>query len=116
MDDTQTVLDRHLAAFGAGDVEASLKDYSDDAVFLRPDGAYTGHEALRAMFTEIFSTLFKPGTYDFSLDGMQVAGPAAMIVWHADCASATLTGGVDTFVVREGKIVAHTFAGKIDPK
>src|SRR3954464_6079561 len=116
MDDTRTVVDRHLAAFGAGDVEASLKDYSDDAVFVRPDGAYTGHDALRAMFTELFSGLFKPGTYEMGLDGMQVAGPAALMVWHADCAAVTVSGAVDTFVVRDGKIIAHTFAGKIDPK
>jgi uncharacterized protein (TIGR02246 family) len=116
MDDTKTVLDRHLAALGAGDVEALLKDYSDDAVFLRPDGAYTGHAELRAMFTDLFSGLFKPGTYDFSLDAMQVAGDAALIVWHANCASATVTGATDTFVMRDGKIVVHSFVGKIDPK
>lgn len=116
MDDTRTVLDRHLAAFGAGDVEASLRDYSEDAVFIRPDATYTGHAAIRAMFTDLFTGLFKPGTYAITVDGMQVAGPAALMVWHADGAAATVTGAVDTFVIQDGKIIAHTFAGTIDPK
>jgi ketosteroid isomerase-like protein len=116
MDDTQTVLDRHLAAFVAGDVEASIADYSDDAVFIGPGGASSGHDALRAMFTELYSELFKPGTYEFGLDGMQVEGPVVLMRWHADCAAASVTGAADTFVMRDGKIVAHTFTGQIAPK
>jgi hypothetical protein len=37
-------------------------------------------------------------------------------VWHARCASADVVLGTDTYVVRDGKIVTHTFAAKIDPK
>ena len=33
---TQSVVEHHLQAFGAGDVEASVGDYSEDSVFISP--------------------------------------------------------------------------------
>jgi ketosteroid isomerase-like protein len=113
--DTQAVLDHHLSAFGAGDVDGTLADYADDAVVLSADAALKGRPALRAMFTELFAGLFKPGTYEFGMDSKRVEGAVAQIVWHARCASANIPLGTDTIVVREGKIVAHTYAAKIDP-
>ena len=109
------MLDHHLAAFGAGDVDRALEDYADDAVVLSADGAVKGRQALRAMFTGLFAGLFKPGTYEFGMDSIRVEGDVAQIVWHAECAAASIPLGTDTFVVRGGKIVAHTYAAKIDP-
>ncbi len=113
---TQSVLDHHLAAFAAGDVDEILGDYNEESVLITADGTIRGREALRAAFTGFFAGLFAPGTYDFAMDASHVEGEVAHIVWHADCASAEVTLGADTFVVRDGKIVAQTFAAKIDPK
>jgi ketosteroid isomerase-like protein len=113
--DTQTVLDRHLAAFGAADVEAVLADYADDAVMLTADAALKGKQALRTMFGDLFDGLFKPGTYGFGMDSLRVESDVAQIIWHASCAAANIPLGTDTFVVRGGKIVAHTFAAKLEP-
>ncbi len=46
----------------------------------------------------------------------RVEGEVAYIVWHANCASAEVALGTDTFVVRDGKIAVQTFAAKINPK
>jgi uncharacterized protein (TIGR02246 family) len=114
--ETRAVLDHHLAAFGAGDADEVLKDYADEAVLLTADATIKGREALRAAFAGFFSGLFKPGTYTFTMDAARVEGDVAFIVWRARCASADVALAADTFVVRDGKIVAQTFAGKIDPR
>lgn len=113
--DTRAVLDHHLTAFSAGDVDEVLEDYTDASVLIMPDATIAGREALHAAFTDFVSGLFKPGTYDFIMDVMKVEGDTAYIVWHASCASAEVVLATDTFVVRDGKIVTQTFAAKIDP-
>ena len=113
---TQSVLDRHLQAFGDGDVEMAVADYADDAIFISPRGAVLGAAAMRPVFQELFSGLFKPGTYEFTMDAMTVEGEVGLIVWHATGDAADVPFGTDTFVIRDEKIVGHTFAGQINPK
>jgi hypothetical protein len=43
-------------------------------------------------------------------------GDTAYIVWKAETADNRFELGTDTFIVRDGKIVTQTFAGKISPK
>ncbi len=43
-------------------------------------------------------------------------GEVAYIVWSAETADNAYELGTDTFVVRDGKIVAQTFAAKATPK
>jgi hypothetical protein len=43
-------------------------------------------------------------------------GEIAFITWTAETADNTYEFGTDTFVVRDGKILVQTFAGKITPK
>jgi hypothetical protein len=114
--DTQTVLDNHLQAFGAGDLEAALADYADEVVFIGTRGTVHGVEGLRSVLEGLFSGLFAPGTYEFTMDALTVEGEIAYIAWHATCATADIPFATDTFVVRDGKIVAHTFGAKIDPR
>ena len=72
--DTRAVLDHHLTAFSAGDVDEVLEDYTDASVLIMPDATIAGREALHAAFTDFVSGLFKPGTYDFIMDVMKVEG------------------------------------------
>ena len=113
---TQSVLDRHLQAFGDGDVETAVADYADDSIFISPRGAVLGASAMRAVFEELFSGLFKPGTYEFTMDAVTVEGDLAVIVWHSTGDAADVAFGTDTFVIQNEKIVRHTFAGQITPK
>jgi len=45
-----------------------------------------------------------------------VSGDYAYILWSAETADNVYELGTDTFVVRDGKIVAQSFTGKITPK
>jgi uncharacterized protein (TIGR02246 family) len=114
--DTKAVLDHQFAAFSAGSADEVLKDFADDSVLITPDGVSKGRAAIHAAYSALFAGLFQPGTYDFTLDAMHIEGEVAYIAWRANCAAAEVPLGTDTFVVRNGKIVAQTFAAKIDPK
>ena len=111
---TQEVLDHHLQAVGAGDVTEILKDYTDQSVVIEPGGTHRGRSELRTFFTPLFEGLFKPGTYEFTMDRATVEGEVAYIVWHSENDGAKVSLGTDTFVVRDGKIAVQTFAAKID--
>ena len=80
------------------------------------DGVIKGRAAIHEAYSEFFADLFKPGTYDFTLDAAHVEGEVAQIVWRASFATAEIPLGTDTFVIRNGKVVAQAFAAKIDPK
>jgi hypothetical protein len=45
-----------------------------------------------------------------------VEGDYVHILWTAETADNVYEVGADTFVVRDGKIVAQSFTGKITPK
>jgi ketosteroid isomerase-like protein len=113
---TKDVLHHHLAAFGAGDVDEMLKDYTDDSVLITTDGPITGLGPLREAFTALCAGLFAPGTYEFTMEAERIVGEVAFITWHATCASFEIPLGVDTFLVRDGKIAVQTYAARMDPR
>ena len=113
---TEAVLNHHLQAFLAGDVDETMKDYTEDSVLIVPDKTLEGLDSIREAFSNFFSGLFKPGTYDFTMDRTEVVGEVAYIVWHSVNQGADVKLGTDTFVIRDGKIVLQTFAGRIEEK
>jgi ketosteroid isomerase-like protein len=115
MTTTQTVLEHHLQCFGAGDLDGILSDYAPDAVFFTPDGPLVGPDAIKQVFIAMFAEFGKPGA-SFEMLRQSVDGDYAYILWTAETADNVYEVGTDTFVVRDGKIVAQSFAGKITPK
>ena len=109
------VFEHHLGALGAGDLDAILSDYTDDSIVIGPDGALKGRQAIREFFEAVLASLFKPGTYRFTIDTLHVLDDVVYLVWHANCASANIVFAADTFLVRGGKIAVQTFAAKIEP-
>lgn len=115
MADTQAILDHHLQCFGACDLEGILEDYSDHSVLLTTNGALRGRGAIRGFFTAAFAEFAKPGA-TFAMKARFVEGDCAFIVWDAESADNKYEDASDTFVIREGAIVVHTFAGKVTPR
>jgi len=100
---TRAVVARHMAALDAADIEAVLADYADDAVMVSDTaGVLKGADALRAVFANVPAGM---------VGGMEMLselfdGEIGYIVWKM----AGVPLGTDTFVVRDGKIVAQTVA------
>ena len=112
---TKGVVDNHLKCFGEGDLKGILSDYAPGAVLFTPDGPLRGADAMRPLFQAMIAEFGKPGAV-FSMKQQSVEGDYAYIMWAAETADNVYEVGTDTFVVRDGKIVAQSFAAKITPK
>jgi len=84
-------------------------------VFFTPQGPLRGADAIRPLFQAMIAEFAKPGA-TFSMKKQLVEGDYAYIVWTAETADNVYELGTDTFVVRDGKIVAQSFTGKITSK
>lgn len=115
MASTKDVVDRHLEFFGQGDLQGILSDYASGAVLFTPDGSLRGVDAILPFFQAMIAEFGKPDSV-FSLKQQSVEGDYAYILWIAETADNVYELGTDTFVVRNGQIVAQSFAGKITPK
>ena len=115
MSTTTRVIDNHLASFGRGDLEAILSDYAPGAVFFTPAGPLKGIDAIRPFFVDLLADFAKPGS-SFELKHRTTHGDHAYILWSGETAANRYDFATDTFVVRGGKIVAQSFAGKVLPK
>jgi ketosteroid isomerase-like protein len=112
---TEEVVEQHLRCFFAGDLEGILSDYAPDAIFFTPEGPLRGADEIRTLFQAMMAEFGKPGAA-FSMKHQCVEGDYAYILWAAETADNVYELGTDTFVVRDGKIVAQSFTRKTMPK
>jgi ketosteroid isomerase-like protein len=115
MASTKGVIEHHLKCFDEGDLKGVLSDYAPDAVLFTPDGALRGVDAIRPLFQTLIAEFGKPGAA-FSMKQQCVDGDHAYILWTTETADNVYEMGTDTFVVRDGKIVAQSFTAKITPR
>jgi ketosteroid isomerase-like protein len=112
MTTTKDVLDRHLEAFGKGDLPGILADYAPRAVMFTPQGPLEGPAAMRPLFESLIAEFRKPGA-TFEVEHRYIAGDYAYIVWRGSTSANVYEMATDTFVVRNGRIVAQSFAAKV---
>lgn len=115
MTSTLDILNHHLAAFEEGDLNGILADYGPNIVFFTRDAVLKGVDAVRPLFEALIAEYRKPGA-KFNMIRHSVEGDYAYIVWTAQTADNIYELATDTFVVREGKIVAQSFTAKITPR
>ena len=115
MASTKDVVDNHLKCFGAGDLEGILADYAPGAVLFTQDGPLRGAAAMRPLFQAMITEFQEPGAA-FRMTRQSIEGDCAYLLWTAETADNVYEIATDTFVVRDGKIVAQSFAAKITPK
>jgi ketosteroid isomerase-like protein len=106
--DTRTVVEHHLEALQAGDVDAIMSDYAEDAILMLPGSVVRGSDAVRGLMEQACATLFKPGASEFTLQSFEAEGPYAMITWSLRSDVATIPFGTDTFLVEAGAIRMQT--------
>lgn len=103
---TEATLTHHLNAFANGDIDAIISDYSEESVLFTPAGAIRGVDQLRSFFNGFVRNLPDGFMDSFDMVRKDVDGEVAYIVWQSGNFAPL---GTDTFVVRDGKIVAQTF-------
>ncbi len=107
------VLDDHLALAAAGDWTTDLeRNVSDDIVVLTGFGVFEGREQVRVLADLLDAQL--PGVR-FEYTTVVVRGEVAFLEWTADADGARVRDGADSFVIRDGRIVAQTIHYTIEP-
>ena len=112
---TEETFLHHAQALGGADVDEVLIDYAEDAVIFTPDGTLHGHDEFRSFFERTVTEVMPPGTA-FEMLTQAIEGEIVYIVWSAESVNYRMPLGTDTFVIREGQIVRHTFAAVMEPK
>ena len=115
MKSTNDVIAHHLKAFAERDVTGVLSDYAPEAVFFTQHGPLRGVDLIRPLFQKLVTEFGKPGAR-FNLEQQVVDGDYAYILWTGETAENVYELGTDTFVVRDGKVVAQSFTGVIRSK
>ncbi|MBP3218496.1 MAG: nuclear transport factor 2 family protein [Lachnospiraceae bacterium] len=116
MDDKYTnrtveeVLEHHIKYLGEGNLEETLKDYTDESYLINPNGVVCGLDELRAFFDDSIRNCLPPDTIQ-KFVCKRVHGDLAYIVWNAESRFYSVPFGTDSFVIRNGHIVMQTFAG-----
>lgn len=98
------VLDRHLAAFTAQDVDAIMDDYTNASVFITPDRVFTGTAEIRNLFEGLVAEFSAP---EASLDliARHSVGPVAYTTWSAETPQNRYTLATDTLYVEDDRIL-----------
>lgn len=96
-------LERHLAAFGARDIEAVMQGYTDDSVLVIPTGVLEGRAQIRDYYRALFAEFGSPGA-EFNVVERKVVANVARIAWSGRTADAVYEYTTETFAVEDGKI------------
>jgi ketosteroid isomerase-like protein len=115
MKSTAEVLDHHLKCFANRDINGVMADYSADAVFLGPEGALRGPDAIKPVFERFFAEFAKPGA-SFARKQRLIEGDYAYIVWSSETADNFYELANDTFFIQNGSIRMQAFTAKVTPK
>lgn len=109
------VLDHHVQAFAAGDVEAMLADYTEDSVFITPQGILRGRREIRPLFEAMIEEFSSPDATS-TIHERHASGPVAYMTWSAETPQNDYRFATDTIYVVDGHIRYQTFAADIEAK
>jgi len=101
----QEVFGHHAEVLIAGDLDGIVADYSDDAVFITPDGVLHGKDGVRQGFTKLLSDL---PSAEWQVPTTIFEGDVLFIEWNAKSEKTQALDGIDTFVFRDGLIRVQT--------
>jgi ketosteroid isomerase-like protein len=108
----QEIFEHHVTALNAGDVDAIVDDYAEDAVLITPQGALHGRPAIREAFTGLLGEL-PEATVDVYTRIYE--GDVLFIEWSAVSPKAQVRDGIDTFVFRDDAIRLQTVRFTLEP-
>jgi len=110
---TEAVFRDHLELRLAGKVEEDVRrNYAEDIVLISAHGIFHGHEGVLACAARLANEI--PHAC-FSYKRQVVVGEIAFLEWTAAGDGVTVEDGVDTFVIRGGRIVAKTVRYTVKP-
>lgn len=111
---TGEVFEDPLQRAARGDVAGDLQvNYAPDVLLLSAYGIEHGHEGARRL-ADLLGEQLPSAESDYILK--LIERDVALLEWTASSQDARVDDGVDTFVVREGRIVAQTIHYTLRPQ
>lgn len=104
---TATTLAHHLQAILQTDVDAIMRDYTEESVLVTQNGQLVGLTAIRGFFTQFIASSPPELLKAITLTHQEITGEIAFIVWKAE---PFIPFATDTFLVRDDTILVQTFA------
>lgn len=104
-----------LAYFGAGNAEAILAQYADDAIVITPMGVLHGRAEIKGMIDGIIAEFAQPDV-KFNLLSQHAEGDVVSFMWTAETGLNTYDLGAETYVLKDGLAQYQTFAAKVTPR
>lgn len=102
----QEVLEDHLSLAARGEWRTDLeRNVADDIVVLTGFGVFTGRDQVRVL-AELLEAQLPDATFDYTT--ILVHHHLAFLEWTAEGPTARVKDGADSFVIRDGRIVAQT--------
>lgn len=106
----EEILLHHGAAVEAADLDAIVADYTDDAVFITPQGVLHGKDGVRRGFAQLLGDL-PQAEWETAL---QVGTGVAFMRWSAVTPEVFASEGIDTFNFRDGLICGQTLCYRLE--
>ena len=99
----RSLVDRHVDAFRARDLDAIMNLYTDESVLAKSGGVLRGRTQIRDYYEALFAEFDQPGA-TFDLLEQMVVGNVAHIVWRGETPGSVYERASETFAVEAGKI------------
>lgn len=115
MNSTKEVIENHIRRFREGNLDGVLDDFSPDAILFTPVRPLRGKSEIQTLFQNLLTEFGKRGASD-TVHTATFEGDSAYLIWSGESADNYYEFATDRFIVRDGKIVAQSFAAKITPK
>ena len=124
-DSAQTVLDRHVAAMKAGNLDAVMADYADNTLVIAPHGiapgqtnvagndVFSGKANARKLFAVLTDKDHNPGAKAMTVSYEQRGNDVTLMHWVQFKGKPEQVSGTDTWIIRGGKVIAQIVA--VDP-
>ena len=109
----EEVFAHHGQALGAEDLDAIVEDYAEDAVFVSREGVHRGKDGVREAFAQLLAQIPQATR---EIKSTVYEGDLMLLHWSADSHRNLVDDGVDTFLFRDGLIVAQTVSVTYQPK
>lgn len=108
------VLTHHMTCLGRGDLDGLMDDYTDASVMFTPDGVLEGRAQIRDFLSGLLKML--PAGTSFTMMRQDLRGDTIFLIWQAESPTVRFHIGSDTLVIRDRKIVVHSFVAAIQQK
>jgi len=105
-----------IEAFGRGDLEALVGDYTAESTILTPMGNMVGADMARSMISGFLEEFGMQGT-TFEVIRTNGTDRVAHFAWKAETPKTSYRFGSETYILDDdGKVSVHVFDGDMVPK